>query len=78
MPFQPTTSALNHLLAQSSWALPRYACKTVQIDMAPLAFACTIPEDGTLRDDVARLKQRLETLAANRLRPSRRTSGKGE
>ena len=52
MPFRPTTSALNHLLAQNSWALPRlarYTGKTVRFDIAPFSFAYTILEDGMLR-----------------------------
>ena len=53
MAFQPTSSALNHLLSQNSWALPRlarFAGKTVRFDIAPLSFACTILDDGTLRN----------------------------
>ena len=47
----PSVTTLNHLLAQNSWALPRlarYAGKTVQFDIAPFSFACTILADGSL------------------------------
>ena len=53
MPFQPTASALNHLLTQNSWALPRlarFAGKTVRFDIAPFSFSCTIQADGMLRN----------------------------
>lgn len=49
---QLTAKALNHLLAQNSWALPQlahFAGKTARIEIAPFSFACTILEDGTLR-----------------------------
>lgn len=49
---QLTAKALNHLLAQNSWALPRlahFAGKTVRIEITPFSFACAILEDGTLR-----------------------------
>ena len=55
MLFQPATSALNHLLTQNSWALPRlarFAGKTAQFDIAPFSFAYTILEDGMLRSAV--------------------------
>lgn len=45
-------AALNHLLAQNSWAPPRlakFAGKTARFDIAPFSFACTIMEDGLLR-----------------------------
>ncbi len=48
---QPTTSALNHLLTQSGWALQRlarYAGKTARFNIAPFSFAYTIQDDGTL------------------------------
>lgn len=51
MTFQLTAKALNHLLAQNSWALSRlarFAGKTARVDMAPFSFAFTILEDGTL------------------------------
>ncbi|MDD4929215.1 MAG: hypothetical protein PHP85_08065 [Gallionella sp.] len=44
-------SALNHLLAQNSWALTRltrFAGKTARFEVAPFSFACTILPDGTL------------------------------
>lgn len=49
---QPSAAALNHLLSQNSWALPRlskFAGKTAQFDIAPFSFACTILHDGRLR-----------------------------
>ncbi len=52
MRFQPTTAALNHLLAQNSWASPRlarFAGKTLRFDVAPLSFCYTILENGLLR-----------------------------
>ena len=49
---QPSVAALNHLLTQNSWALPRlsrFAGKTARFGIAPFSFACTILQDGTLR-----------------------------
>jgi ubiquinone biosynthesis protein UbiJ len=49
---QPSVAALNHLLTQNSWALPRlarFAGKTARFDIAPFSFACTILQDGILR-----------------------------
>ena len=49
---QPSAAALNHLLTQNSWALPklaRFAGKTARFDIAPFSFAYTILADGTLR-----------------------------
>jgi ubiquinone biosynthesis protein UbiJ len=49
---QPAAAAINHLLSQNSWALPRlakFADKTVQFDIAPFSVAYTILADGTLR-----------------------------
>lgn len=49
---QPAAAAINHLLSQNSWALPRlarFAGKTVQFDIAPFSFAYTILGDGLLR-----------------------------
>lgn len=48
---QPSAAALNHLLTQNSWALPRlarFAGKTARFDIAPFSFACTILADGSL------------------------------
>jgi ubiquinone biosynthesis protein UbiJ len=44
-------TALNHLLSQSGWALPRlavHAGKTARFNIAPFSFSCTIQQDGTL------------------------------
>lgn len=44
-------SALNHLLAQNSWAferLARFSGKTARFEIAPFSIACTILPDGTL------------------------------
>ncbi len=46
---QFSATALNHLLAQNSWAparLERFSGKTVRFEIAPLSFACTILPDG--------------------------------
>ncbi|MDO8208726.1 MAG: hypothetical protein Q7T38_13035 [Gallionella sp.] len=46
-----SASALNHLLAQNSWAFERlvhFSGKTARFDIAPLSFAYTILPDGTL------------------------------
>ncbi len=48
---QTSAAALNHLLSQNSWALhrlARHAGKTARFDIAPLSFAYTILDDGTL------------------------------
>ena len=49
---QSSAAALNHLLTQNSWALPRlmrFTGKTARFNIAPFSFAYTILEDGTLR-----------------------------
>ena len=46
----PTEKALNHLLAQNSWAmrgLAPFSGKTVRFNVAPLSFAYTILADGS-------------------------------
>lgn len=46
-----SVSALNHLLAQNSWAferLARFSGKTARFEVAPLSFAYTILPDGAL------------------------------
>ena len=51
MLFQPTASALNHLLTQNGWALQRlaiHAGKTARFTIAPFIFSYTIQNDGTL------------------------------
>jgi ubiquinone biosynthesis protein UbiJ len=48
---QPSAAALNHLLAQNSWALQRlarHAGMTARFDIAPFSFAYTVLPDGTL------------------------------
>lgn len=43
---------LNHLLAQSGWALPRlakFSGKTARFNLPPFSLTCTIQPDGTLR-----------------------------
>lgn len=50
---QLSVQALNHLLAQNSWALPRlqkFAGKTARFNIAPFSFAYTILEGGLLAD----------------------------
>lgn len=52
MPALPSAAALNHLLAQNSWAqqrLLRHAGKTVRFHIAPFSFAYLILSDGTLQ-----------------------------
>jgi len=47
----PSVAALNHLLLQNGWALPRlarFAGKTAQFTIAPFSFSYTILPDGTL------------------------------
>ncbi len=47
-----SAAALNHLLTQSGWALPRlarFAGKTVQFNIAPFSFAYTIRDGGSVR-----------------------------
>ena len=49
---QPSAAALNHLLAQNSWAQPRllrYAGKTVRFHIAPFSFALLILSDGSMQ-----------------------------
>ena len=49
---QPVVATLNHLLAQSGWALQRLAQsagKTARFDIAPFSFVWCIQADGTLR-----------------------------
>jgi ubiquinone biosynthesis protein UbiJ len=48
---QPSAAALNHLLTQNSWALPRlksFAGKTARFNIAPFSFAYTILDNGLL------------------------------
>lgn len=48
---QPSAAALNHLLAQNSWAilrLKKFAGKTARFDIAPFSFVYSIGDDGLL------------------------------
>jgi ubiquinone biosynthesis protein UbiJ len=48
---QPTAAALNHLLQQNRWALPRlvrFAGRTARFDIAPFSFSFTVLPDGML------------------------------
>lgn len=48
---QAAVATLNHLLAQSGWALPRlvrFCGKTARFHVAPFSFACTVLSDGSL------------------------------
>jgi ubiquinone biosynthesis protein UbiJ len=50
---QPAIATLNHLLAQSGWALQRLALfngRTAQFNCAPFSLICTIQQDGSLRE----------------------------
>jgi len=72
MIFQPTSKALNHLLAQNSWALPRlarFAGKTARFDIAPFSFAYTILEGGTLRNADAEVSADAVYVIAPKLLP---------
>ncbi len=47
----PVVAVLNHLLAQSGWALPRlakFSGKTARFDLPLFTFSCTIQDDGSL------------------------------
>ncbi len=49
---QPSAAALNHVLAQNSWAQPRllrFTGKTVRFHIAPFSFAYIIISDGSLQ-----------------------------
>lgn len=49
--FGLSAAALNHLLKQSGWALPRlaqFAGKTARFNIAPFSFSYTIQEDGSV------------------------------
>ena len=49
---QPSAAALNHLLAQNSWAQPRllrFAGKTVRFHIAPFSFAYIVLSDGAVQ-----------------------------
>lgn len=53
---QPAVATLNHLLTQSGWAsqrLAHFSGKTARFNIAPFSFACTIQDDGALRETVA-------------------------
>ncbi len=48
-----SVSALNHLLAQNSWAYARlmqFSGKTARFEIAPFSFAYTVLPDGSLAD----------------------------
>jgi len=48
---RPAIVMLNHLLAQSGWALQRlakFSGRTARFHIAPFSFACTIQPDGSL------------------------------
>lgn len=50
---QFSAEALNHLLRQNHWALPRlkkFSGKTVRFNIAPFSLAYTILDDGLLRN----------------------------
>jgi ubiquinone biosynthesis accessory factor UbiJ len=69
---QPTAEALNHLLTQNSWALPRlarFAGKTAQFDIAPFSFAYTILSDGSLRSADAAISADAVCVVAPSLLP---------
>ena len=50
---QPIVATFNHLLTRSGWAsqrLARFSGKTARFNLAPFSFACTIQDDGALRE----------------------------
>ena len=52
MSFPLTIPALNHLLSQNSWALPRlarFAGKSIRFDVAPFSVVYAIQEGGLLK-----------------------------
>jgi ubiquinone biosynthesis protein UbiJ len=69
---QPSAAALNHLLMQNSWALPRlarFAGKTVRFDIMPFSFVCTILEDGSLQSVEAAISADASCVIAPSLLP---------
>ena len=53
---QPAVAMLNHLLAQGGWAsqrLARFSGKTARFNIVPFSLACTIQDDGLLREAAA-------------------------
>ena len=49
---QAAVVALNHLLVQSGWALPRllrFSGKTVHFHVVPFTLSCTVQHDGSLQ-----------------------------
>ncbi len=49
----PAVAALNHLLAQSGWAMPRlakFAGRAVRFRIAPFSFTCTVLDDGLVHE----------------------------
>jgi ubiquinone biosynthesis protein UbiJ len=75
---QSSAAALNHLLKQNSWALPRlarFAGKTARFDIAPFSFAYTILDDGTLRSADAATSADVLCVIAPSLLPRLALSG---
>lgn len=69
---QPTVATLNHLLAQSGWALQRlarFSGKTARFNIAPFSFACTIQDDGMLREASAEVSADASCVIAPSLLP---------
>jgi len=67
---QPVAAAMNHLLTRSGCALQRlahFSGKATRFNIAPFSFACTFQYDGTLRDDVPQLEQRISQLSPSPL-----------
>jgi ubiquinone biosynthesis protein UbiJ len=53
---QPAVATLNHLLAQSGWALPRLAMfsgRTLRFELPLFSLTCTIQHDGLLQPAAA-------------------------
>ena len=73
-----SAAALNHLLSQNSWALPRlarFAGLTVRFDIAPLSFTYTVLPDGLLQNAEAASHADASCVIAPSLLPRLALSG---
>ncbi|MBI3903937.1 MAG: hypothetical protein HY306_13510 [Nitrosomonadales bacterium] len=69
---QPTIATLNHLLAQSGWALQRlakFSGRTARFRIVPFSLACTIQTDGSLREAATDASADAELVIAPSLLP---------
>ena len=68
----PSAAALNHLLLQNGWALPRlarFSGKTARFVIAPFSFAYTVLPDGTLLSADATISADAQCVIAPSLLP---------